>query len=107
MPPMALNFVLRTMRTVRRSGEPLMSEVVVARSAKLGDVCVRDIPRLLTKEEIRDLSQLDSVKFTAAALLEFGLIAAAVVLCQIWWNPVTYVLAVIVIGSRINSLGGL
>src|SRR5690349_6013377 len=84
-----------------------MSEVVVARSAKLGDACVRDIPRLLTKEEIRDLSQIDSVKFTAAALLEFGLIAAAVIISQIWWNPVTYVLAVIVIGSRINGLGGL
>ncbi len=24
-----------------------------------------------------------------------------------WWNPLTYVLAVIVIGSRINGLGGL
>jgi fatty acid desaturase len=84
-----------------------MSEVVVARSAKLGDACVRDIPRLLTKEEIRDLSKVDSVKFSAAALLEFGLIAAAIVLSQIWWNPLTYVLAVLVIGSRINSLGGL
>ena len=53
-----------------------MTDAVVARSAKLGDICVRDIPRLLTKEEIRDLSRIDSVKFSAAALLEFGLIAA-------------------------------
>jgi fatty acid desaturase len=81
--------------------------VVVARSAKLGDACVRDIPRLLTKDEIRNLSQIDSVKFTAAALLEFSLIAAAVLIAETWWNPLTYVLAVVVIGSRINGLGGL
>jgi fatty acid desaturase len=84
-----------------------MTEAVVARSAKLGDSCVREIPRLLTKEEIRDLSQIDSVKFTAAALLEFGLIAAAVWISETWWNPVVYVLAVIVVGSRINGLGAL
>jgi fatty acid desaturase len=84
-----------------------MTGTVVARSAKLGDSCLRDIPRLLTKEEIRDLSRIDSVKFTAAAVLEYGLIAAAVWISQTWWNPVVYVLAVIVIGSRINGLGGL
>lgn len=84
-----------------------MTEAVVARSARLGDICVRDIPRLLSKEEIRDLSQIDSVKFTAAFLLEFALIALAVVVAETWFNPLTYVLAVIVIGSRINGLGGL
>ncbi|MEW6767273.1 MAG: fatty acid desaturase family protein [Pseudomonadota bacterium] len=84
-----------------------MSETVVARSAKMGDACVRDIPRLLSKEEIRDLSQIDSVKFSLAALLEFGLIAATVWVSETWWNPAIYALAVIVIGSRINGLGGL
>ena len=84
-----------------------MTDTVVARSAKLGDSCLRDIPRLLTKEEIRALSRIDSVKFTAAAVLEYSLIAAAVWISQTWWNPVVYVLAVIVIGSRINGLGGL
>jgi fatty acid desaturase len=84
-----------------------MTETVVARSARLGDACVRDIPRLLSKDEIRDLSRIDSVKFTAAALLEYGLIAASVVISETWWNPLIYVVAVIVIGSRINGLGGL
>jgi fatty acid desaturase len=84
-----------------------MTEAVVARSAKLGDDCVREIPRLLTKEEIRDLSRIDSVKFSLAALLEYGLIAAAVWVSVTWWNPVLYVIAVIIIGSRINALGGL
>ncbi|MBN8981106.1 MAG: fatty acid desaturase family protein [Rhizobiales bacterium] len=84
-----------------------MSEAVVARSAKMGDACVRDIPRLLSKEEIRDLSQIGSVKFSLAALLEFGLIAAAIWVSETWWNPAIYALAVVVIGSRINGLGGL
>lgn len=84
-----------------------MTDAIVARSAKMGDACVRDIPRLLSKDEIRNLSQIDSVKFTAAALLEFGLIVAAIWISQTWWSPVTYALAVIVIGSRINGLGAL
>src|ERR1700704_281614 len=84
-----------------------MTDTVVARSAKLGDSCVRDLPRLLSKQEIRNLSQIDSVKFTSAAVLEFGLIAAAVWISETWWNPLIYALAVIVVGSRINGLGGL
>lgn len=84
-----------------------MTDAIVARSAKLGDSCVRDIPRLLSKEEIRDLSQIDSVKFTLAALLEFSLIAAAVTISATWWHPLLYCVAVIVIGSRINGLGAL
>jgi fatty acid desaturase len=84
-----------------------MTEMVVARSARLGDSCLRDIPRLLSKEEIRNLSQIDSVKFSSAAVLEFSLIAAAVWISETWWNPLIYALAVIVIGSRINGLGGL
>jgi fatty acid desaturase len=84
-----------------------MTEAIVARSAKLGDACVQEIPRLLSKDEIRKLSQIDSVKFTVAALFEFGLIAAATWTSETWWNPLIYALAVIVIGSRINGLGGL
>ena len=84
-----------------------MTEAIVARSAKLGDACVQEIPRLLSKDEIRKLSQIDSVRFTAAALFEFGLIAAATWTSETWWNPLIYALAVIVIGSRINGLGGL
>jgi fatty acid desaturase len=84
-----------------------MTETVVAQSARLGDSCVREIPRLLSRDEIRDLSQIDSRKFTAAALLECALIAAAVWVSESWWNPIVYLVAVVVIGSRINALGGL
>jgi fatty acid desaturase len=84
-----------------------MSEAVVARSARLGDDCVREIPRLLTKDEIRSLSKIDSVKFTAAVLIEIATIALAVWVSETWWNPIVYLIAVVVIGSRINALGGL
>ena len=84
-----------------------MDTTVIAKSAKLGDDCVRDIPRLLTKEEIRDLSRIDSRKFTLAIVIEVLTIAAAIAISETWWNPVIYLLAVIVIGSRINGLGGL
>jgi fatty acid desaturase len=84
-----------------------MTEVPVSLSARLGDSCIQDIPRLLSKEEIRDLSRIDSVKFTAVAVLEVGLIAVAVWVSETWFNPLTYVLAVLVVGSRINGLGAL
>src|SRR5262249_19009381 len=84
-----------------------MSDAAVPRSAKLGDSCLREIPNLLTKEEIRDFSRIDSLKFTAAAVLEVSLIVAAVLISETWFNPLTYILAVIVIGSRIHALGAL
>ncbi len=84
-----------------------MDTSVVAKSARLGDNCVRDIPRLLTKDEIRDLSRIDSRKFTLAVLIEVLTIAAAVAVSETWWHPAIYALAVVVIGSRINGLGGL
>lgn len=61
--------------------------------------------RVATKEEIRELSQIDSVKFTAAVLLEFTVIGLAVWLSWThftWWS---YLLAVCIIGPRIHALG--
>jgi fatty acid desaturase len=85
-----------------------MDEIpVVARSAKLGDDCVREIPRLLTKDEIRRLSQIDSRKVMLVFALEILLIAAAVALSETWFNPATYLLAIIVVGTRINGIGAL
>lgn len=80
---------------------------IVARSAKLGDACIRDVPRLLTKDEIRQLSEIDSRKVMFVFALEFALIATAVAVSETWFNPVTYLLAVVMIGTRINGLGAL
>jgi fatty acid desaturase len=40
-------------------------------------------------------------------MIECLLFPVAIGVSEIWWNPVVYALAVIVIGSRINGLGGL
>ena len=48
---------------------------VMAVSAKQGDVCLREVPRLLTKEEIRSLSEIDSGKAMLAFLPEDRLAA--------------------------------
>ena len=78
------------------------------RSAVQGDACVRGVPRLLTKEEIRSLSEINSGKAMLAFAIEILLVAAAVWLSEaMWFNPLTYLLAVIVVGTRILSLGGL
>ncbi len=44
-----------------------MTETVVARSAKLGDSCVRDIPRLFPRKRFATSRSIDSTKFTRAA----------------------------------------
>jgi fatty acid desaturase len=85
-------------------GEPRVMDL----SAKHGDTCLREIPRLLTKEEIRSLSKIDSGKVMLAFAAEIVLVAAAVALSEAtWFNPLTYLLAVIVVGTRIPGLGGL
>jgi fatty acid desaturase len=81
---------------------------VTAFTAKQGDTCVREVPRLLTKEEIRSLSEIDSGKAMLAFAAEILLVAAAVGLSEAtWFNPLTYLLAVIVVGTRISGVGGL
>jgi fatty acid desaturase len=81
---------------------------VTSLSAKQGDICVREVPRLLTKEELRSLSEIDSGKAMLAFALEILLMAAAIALSEAtWFNPLTYLLAVVVVGTRLLSLGGL
>jgi fatty acid desaturase len=81
---------------------------VTTLSVKQSDTCLREVPRLLTKEEIRSLSEIDSGKVMLAFAVEILLVTAAVALSEAtWFNPVTYLLAVVVIGTRILGLGGL
>lgn len=84
-----------------------MTEMQTPRSATLGDVCARDIPRLLTKAEVQGLSRIDSARFTAAVLIEVATVVAAIAVSEALHNPLVYVLAVIVIGTRINAFGAL
>jgi fatty acid desaturase len=76
--------------------------------AKKGDSCVREVPRLLTKEELRSLSKIDGGKVMLAFAVEILMVAAAIWLSEaMWFNPLTYLLAVIVVGTRISGIGGL
>jgi fatty acid desaturase len=81
---------------------------VTAIPARQDDTCLREVPRLLTKEEIRSLSEIDSGKAMLAFAVEILLIAAAIALSEAtWFNPLTYLIAVVVVGTRILGLGGL
>ncbi|MCG2632341.1 fatty acid desaturase family protein [Bradyrhizobium sp. WYCCWR 13023] len=79
-----------------------------APSATQDDACVREIPRFLTKEEMRSLSEVSSGKVLSAFAAEMGMVGAAIWLSEAtWFNPLTYLLALFVIGSRIVGIGGL
>ncbi len=85
-----------------------MSPDQASRSYQAGDICGREIPKLLTKAELKRLSQIDSRRFTFAVLIEVATFAAAVVATEFSGrNPFVYALAVIVLGSRINAFGAL
>lgn len=84
------------------------AETQVVSLADRGDACVREIPQLLSKEQIRSLSEIDSGKVLAAFAVEVLMIAAAIWLSQAtWFNPLTYLLAVFVVGTRLVAIGGL
>jgi fatty acid desaturase len=85
-----------------------MPHAQTPRSARLGDHCARgDLPQLLTKAELQPLSEVDGLRFSAAALIEVASVTLAIFLSERTGNPFVYILAVIVIGSRINAFGGL
>lgn len=62
------------------------------------------VPDRLPSDVIRELSVLQPVKAVRAILLEWLGIAAAIVLCQAFWNPALYMLVVIWIGARQHAL---
>ena len=62
------------------------------------------VPDRLPPEVIRELSVLRPDRAIAALVAEWLGIAAAIALCEIWWNPVVYVLAVVWIGARQHAL---
>ena len=56
----------------------MAAEAQVVGSGDRGDACLREIPRLLTKEQMRSLSEIDSGKAMAAFAVEVLMIVAAV-----------------------------
>jgi fatty acid desaturase len=62
------------------------------------------VPVKLTKEELTRLSAINPWIASFHIGLEWALIAATIFLCQRYWHPMLYVLAVAFIGSRQHAL---
>ena len=62
------------------------------------------IPIKLTKEELRELSDLSPIRSIFHIVGEWMLILGAVYLCQRFFNPVLYLLTVAFIGARQHAL---
>ncbi len=70
---------------------------------RFGDVGT-NIPVKLTKEELRDLSTVNSWLACLHVGVEWGLIVATIYICQRYWHPMLYVFAVAFIGARQHAL---
>jgi fatty acid desaturase len=64
----------------------------------------RAVPERLPPATIKALSQLKPAKAIAATARQWAAIAAAIALCTMFWHPLLYVLAVLVIGSSQHAL---
>ena len=84
-----MNYVLET----EPSAEP----------GRFGDVG-NNIPVKLTKEELKELSSVNSTLACLHVAAEWGLVVATIYLCQRFWHPMLYVFAVAFIGSRQHAL---
>ena len=71
---------------------------------RLSDASVDNIPIKLTKEELRDLSDLSPLRSTFHIVAEWTLILSAIFLCRRFFNPVVYLLTVAFIGARQHAL---
>jgi fatty acid desaturase len=71
---------------------------------RLSDAFADNIPIKLTKEELRDLSDLSPLRSTCHIVAEWTLILSAIFLCQRFFNPVVYLLTVAFVGARQHAL---
>lgn len=64
----------------------------------------RTIPERLPAAKIKELSQLQPARAVFATAAQWAVIAGTIAICTAFWNPLLYVLAVFVIGSRQHAL---
>jgi hypothetical protein len=64
----------------------------------------RTVPERLPAATIKELSALDPARAIAATAQEWLAIISAIALCSFFWNPVLYLAAIIMIGSRQHAL---
>jgi fatty acid desaturase len=65
---------------------------------------VRNIPERLPPAKIKELSVLEPGRALAATAQEWAVIATAIAVCTLFWHPVLYAIAVIVIGARQHAM---
>lgn len=63
-----------------------------------------EVPARITKQQLRELSRVSGLRSALHIAGEWGLIAAAMCLCQAMWNPILYALTVAFIGARQHAL---
>ncbi len=64
----------------------------------------RTIPERLPAATVKELSVLDPARAVAATAEEWAAIIAAIALCSLFWHPLLYLVALVVIGSRQHAL---
>jgi fatty acid desaturase len=64
----------------------------------------RNIPERLPATIVKELSLLEPAKALAATAGEWLSIAVAIALCTLFWHPLLYVIAVMLIGARQHAL---
>lgn len=64
----------------------------------------RDLNLNISKEELKPLYEVQPLRVLASLLGEWIFIITVIVLCNYWFNPLSYVLAVVLIGSRMHAL---
>ena len=68
------------------------------------DIYDQKLDRFLDPATLKALSKITPWRSIAQVALEWVGIAAAIILCSAYWNPVLYILTVIWIGARQNAL---
>ena len=68
------------------------------------DTYADNVPVSLTKRELRELSAINPIVSCLHICAEWNLILATVYLCERFWNPFLYLLAVALIGARQHAL---
>ena len=66
-----------------------------------------DRSSLIPPDQLRTLSRRSPSALASRLLFDYTLIVAAAAVCEVYWNPLVYILAVMVIGARQVGIGSI
>lgn len=81
-----------------------MSDTILESPITQEYASVSEMPKLLSKEEIKYFSQVNGWKFASAIATDVLIIVLTVWLSERYWNPLLYFCAVVIMGSRLHAL---